>query len=84
MEGTEVWSEIFAWLRTRTSCEVDSGDLCPWLEGVGELEGHAGQGDFARGGDERVRAGAGGGADRVYRLLLRGEEEQGGDRGGSW
>ena len=66
-------------LCTRTSCEADSEDIRARLD-VGELEGYAGEGDLVGGGDERV--GAGGGADGVYGLLLRGEEEQGSDRGG--
>ena len=67
-------------LCTRTSCEVDSEDLCARLEDVGELAGYARERILVGGGGERV--GAGRCADGVYGLLLCGAKSLGGDAAG--
>ena len=48
--GTRCVRRFCPRLRTRTSCEVDSKDLCARLEDVGELEGSAGEGELVREG----------------------------------
>ena len=60
-----------AQLRTRTSCDFDPEELYVRLEDVGELEGDARKRELIGRGDGRVRAG--GRADGVYGLLLRGQ-----------